>query len=36
MEGFEPTDSVVINDALGFGLGCGHGGWIYARAEESA
>lgn len=32
----EDGNSVVVNDALGLGLCCGHGGWINARAEESA
>lgn len=33
--GFELTDGVVVDDALGLGLCCGHGGGIHARAEES-
>lgn len=33
---FEHTNSVVVNDALGLGLCCGHGSWIHARAEEFA
>ena len=36
MGGLEHTDSIVVNDALGLGLCCGHGGRVDARAEEFA
>ena len=31
-----PTDSVVVDDALGFGLCGGHGGGVHGRSEEAA
>lgn len=30
------TDSVVVDDALGFGLCSGHGGGVHGRSKEAA
>lgn len=36
MAGGYNTDGVLIDDALGFGLCGGHGGWADGRTEEAA